>query len=76
MNQDLLALIARVRAAEGPEDLTALKELGESLLRKEKRYAILTLLAIHDEFGDKELLGSLKELVVGLETELRERRMP
>ncbi len=62
MNYDLITLVRKLRDVESPEQLNDLKEFGNSLLRKEKNYAILTLMAVAEEFGDEEVLASVEKL--------------
>lgn len=38
------------------------KEMGDSFLRKQKRMALLTLMAISEELGKEEILKSIKDL--------------
>lgn len=73
MNKDLLLLIKRIREAGDLKDLGRLKDLSESVLRNQKRDAILTLFAIAEELGEDEILGSLDELTHYLETMLKNR---
>jgi len=67
MNEDLLTLVKKLRQVDDMESLAELKELGDTFLRKEKRHALLTLLAISEEIGTEEMLSSLKDLTALLE---------
>lgn len=67
MNEDLLALVKKLRQVDDLESLAEVKELGESFLRKEKRQALLTLLAISEEMGKEEILASVQDLTAFLE---------
>ena len=62
MNKDLLLLIKHIRQANDVEDLKHLKSLSDTVLRGQKRDAILTLLAISEELGKDEIIVSLEDL--------------
>nr|VFK22955.1 MAG: hypothetical protein BECKLPF1236B_GA0070989_13346 [Candidatus Kentron sp. LPFa] len=51
-----------VKSVDGLDDLNDLKELGDSILRKEKRRALLTLLAIAEEIDNEEIMESIEKL--------------
>jgi hypothetical protein len=53
MNYDLLSFASKVRKVENMEQLEDLKELAESLIRREKNYALLTLMTVAEELGEK-----------------------
>lgn len=76
MNDDLLVLINKLRAARNMDEVEEVKELGESFLRRQKRAALLTLLAISEETGDNKILESIAEMASYLEKakEVREKR--
>lgn len=62
MNYDLITLVSKLRSVENPEQLAEVKALGETMLRREKNYALLTLMAVAEECGDAEILGSVDKL--------------
>lgn len=62
MDKDLLLLIKNIRQSNDLEDLERLKELSETVLRGQKREAILAILAIAEELGKEEIVLSLQEL--------------
>lgn len=62
MNYDLISLVSKLRSVETVEELAEVKALGESLMRKEKNYAILTLMAVADELGEEEIISSVEKL--------------
>nr|VFJ69805.1 MAG: hypothetical protein BECKFW1821C_GA0114237_10208 [Candidatus Kentron sp. FW] len=62
MNDDLLILLNRLKSVENLDDLNDVKELGDSILRKEKRRALLTLLAIAEEIDNEEIMESIEKL--------------
>nr|VFJ61138.1 MAG: hypothetical protein BECKFW1821A_GA0114235_111115 [Candidatus Kentron sp. FW] len=62
MNDDLLILLNRLKSVESLDDLNDVKELGDSILRKEKRKALLTLLAIAEEIDNEEIMESIEKL--------------
>nr|VFJ48371.1 MAG: hypothetical protein BECKDK2373B_GA0170837_102029 [Candidatus Kentron sp. DK] len=62
MNDDLLILLNRLKSVESLDDLNDVKELGNSILRKEKRRALLTLLAIAEEIDNEEIMESIEKL--------------
>ena len=62
MDDDSLALIKKIKAINSLEELEEAKELGDSFLRKQKRMALLTLLAISEELGKEEILESIRDL--------------
>nr|VFK30659.1 MAG: hypothetical protein BECKMB1821G_GA0114241_10694 [Candidatus Kentron sp. MB]VFK34239.1 MAG: hypothetical protein BECKMB1821I_GA0114274_10664 [Candidatus Kentron sp. MB]VFK76602.1 MAG: hypothetical protein BECKMB1821H_GA0114242_10655 [Candidatus Kentron sp. MB] len=62
MNDDLLILLNRLKSVESLDDLSDVKELGNSILRKEKRRALLTLLAIAEEIDNEEIMESIEKL--------------
>ena len=49
MNHELLTLIRKLREVDTPDDIAAVRALGETYLRREKHEALLTLLAIYEE---------------------------
>ena len=68
MNEDLLALVKKIKDVKDLDELKEAQELGDSLLRKEKRNALLTLLAISEELGEEEIYKSIKDLSKHIET--------
>lgn len=62
MNYDLITLVSKLRHVESVEDLSSVKDLAESFMRKEKNNAILTLMAVAEELGEEEILDSVDEL--------------
>jgi len=62
MNDDLLILLNRLKSVDTLNDLNDVKELGDSILRKEKRRALLTLLAIAEEIDNEEIMESIEKL--------------
>lgn len=60
MDKDLLLLIKNIRQAESLEDLKQLKDLSGTVLRTQKREAIIALLAISEELGKEEIVVSLE----------------
>lgn len=71
MNYDLITLVAKLRTVDSLDQLNDVKALGESMMRKEKNYAILTLMAVAEELGDRELLDSVEKLKEYLKTILK-----
>ena len=62
MNYDLLILVSKLRQVENIEQLREVKDLAETFLRREKNYALLTLLAVSEEFGPDEITRTLDKL--------------
>jgi len=62
MNDDLLILLNRLKSVDSLDDLNDVKELGDLILRKEKRKALLTLLAIAEEIDSEEIMESIEKL--------------
>ena len=62
MNYDLFVLASKLRKVENLEQLQEIKEFAESLMNREKNYAILTLLAVAEELGEEELIRTLDRL--------------
>ena len=58
MNYDLITLVAKLRTVNSPEQLEEVKALGESMVRREKNQAILTLMASGEELGEEEVLSA------------------
>ena len=71
MNYELVMLVSRLRKVERLEDLGEVKGLAESMMRKAKNEAILTLMTVAEELGDQEVLGSVDELKRYLKTVLK-----
>lgn len=71
MHDDWLSLAAKLRKVDSLDDLAEVKQWSEQFIRKEKRSALLTLLAIGEEFGDEEIFSSLKKLSTYLEETLK-----
>lgn len=67
MNYDLITLVSKLRSVETVEQLAEVKMMGETLMRREKNYAILTLMAVADELGEEEILSSVEKLRVYLD---------
>ena len=70
MNYDLITLVSKLRQVENLEQLKEVKELAESFLRREKNYALLTLMAV----GEEEIAEPLEKLhrhLRGLEDDLK-----
>ena len=67
MDEDLLVLIKSINSVESLDELREVKELGNTVLRKKKRQALLTLMSISEELGKEEILRSIRDLeeVVG-----------
>jgi len=57
-----LILLNRLKSVESLDDLNDVKKLGGSILRKEKRRALLTLLAIAEEIDNEEIMDSIEKL--------------
>nr|VFJ49560.1 MAG: hypothetical protein BECKFW1821A_GA0114235_102334 [Candidatus Kentron sp. FW] len=57
-----MILLNRLKSVESLDDLNDVKELGDSILRKEKRRALLTLLAIAEEIDNEEIMDSIEKL--------------
>ena len=55
VDYDLIMLVSKLRQVETLEQLKAVKELGETFMRKEKNYALLTLMALAEGMGEKEI---------------------
>nr|VFJ43864.1 MAG: hypothetical protein BECKFW1821A_GA0114235_100553 [Candidatus Kentron sp. FW] len=66
-----MILLNRLKSVESLDDLNDVKELGDSILRKEKRRALLTLLAIAEEIDNEEIMESIEKLS-GYEIEIRD----
>lgn len=62
MDRDLLLLIKNIRQSNDLDDLERLKDLSGTVLRSQKREAIISLLAISEELGKDEILVSLEDL--------------
>ena len=62
MNYDMIVLVNKLRQVENMEQLQEVKEFAETILRREKNYALLTLMAVADEFGETEITGTLEKL--------------
>ncbi|MBR7138967.1 MAG: hypothetical protein IKD44_05430 [Lentisphaeria bacterium] len=62
MNYDLVVLASKLRRVENPEQLRDVKELAETFLRREKNYALLTLMTVAEELGEKEITDTLDKL--------------
>lgn len=62
MDKDLLLLIKNIRQSNDLDDLERLKDLSGTVLRSQKREAIISLLAISEELGKDEILVSLEDL--------------
>ena len=62
MNYDLFILASKLRKVENLEQLKDLKEFAENLMHREKNYALLTLMAVADEFGENEIIDTLDRL--------------
>ena len=62
MNYDLITLVSRLRQVEDMEQLEEVKALAESFMRREKNYALLTLLAVGEELGEEEISGPLNRM--------------
>lgn len=71
MNYELVMLVSRLRKVERLEDLGEVKGLAESMMRKAKNEAILTLMTVAEELGDQEVLDSVDELKRYLKTVLK-----
>ncbi|MBO5791581.1 MAG: hypothetical protein J6S54_03825 [Lentisphaeria bacterium] len=69
MNYDLVVLVSKLRHVENLEQLQEVKELADTFLRREKNYALLTLMAVAEELGEKEIsetLDKLRNLLKGM----------
>ena len=62
MNYDLVVLVSKLRQVKDLEQLQAVKDLAETFLRREKNYALLTLMAVANELGEEEITGTLDKL--------------
>lgn len=62
MDYDMITLVSKLRNVKSMEELSEVRELGESFVRKQKNYAILTLMAVAEELGDAEILNSVDNL--------------
>ena len=71
MNYDLFVLASKLRKVENLDQLDDLKEFAESLMNREKNYAILTLMAVAEELGGEELIGTLDRLRTHMDNMLR-----
>ena len=71
MNYDLFALASKVRKVENVEQLEDLKSFAESLMLREKNYALLTLMAVAEEMGEDEIIDTLDRLRVHVSTVLK-----
>jgi len=71
MNYDLITLVSKLRGVKTLEELEAVKEMGECFMRKEKNYALLTLMAVAEELGDREILDSVEKMRDYLEAVLK-----
>lgn len=67
MNYDLLSFASKVRKVENMEQLKELKEQAEALIRREKNFALLTLMTVAEELGESEVTDSLERLRLLLE---------
>ena len=67
MDKDLLLLIKNIRQAKDLDDLERLQDLSGTVLRSQKREAIISLLAISEELG-KDEIPSLKMQVLDCQT--------
>ena len=72
MNYDLITLVSKLRNVKTMEELEAIKELGEGFMRKEKNYALLTLMAVAEELGTQEVLDSVEKMRDYLKTILNQ----
>ncbi|MBO5762155.1 MAG: hypothetical protein J6S53_11525 [Lentisphaeria bacterium] len=71
MDYDMITLVSKLRNVKSMEELDEVKELGESFIRKQKNYAILTLMAVAEELGDAEILNSVDKLKIYLNSILK-----
>ena len=74
MNYDLITLVSKLRQVETLEQLKEVKELAESFMRREKNFALLTLMAVGEELGEEEIAEPLEKLhrhLRGLEDDLK-----
>ena len=62
MNYDLVVLVSKLRQVKNLEQLEEVKELAETFMRREKNYALLTLMAVAEELGEKEITDTLDKL--------------
>ena len=62
MNYDLVVLVSKLRQVKDLEQLQEVKDLAETFLRREKNYALLTLMAVANELGEEEITGTLDKL--------------
>ena len=62
MNYDMIVLVSKLRQVENMEQLQDVKDFAETVLRREKNYALLTLMAVADEFGESEITETLDKL--------------
>lgn len=62
MDYDMITLVSKLRNVKNMEELSEVKELGESFVRKQKNYAILTLMAVAEEMGNDEILDSIDKM--------------
>nr|VFJ63337.1 MAG: hypothetical protein BECKFW1821B_GA0114236_10822 [Candidatus Kentron sp. FW] len=70
-----MILLNRLKSVESLDDLNDVKDLGDSILWKEKRRALLTLLAIAEEIDNEEIMESIEKLS-GYEIEIRDHYFP
>ena len=75
MNYDLIMLAGKLRQVEKLDQLQEVKDLAETLMRREKNYALLTLMAVAEEFGEKEITETLDKLRISCYHYLREKAM-
>ena len=62
MNNDLIIILKELKKVKRTGEIERVISLTESLLRKEKREAILLLLGIAEEFGHEEIITSYLEI--------------
>lgn len=62
MNYDLITLVSKLRQVETLEQLKEVRELAESFMRREKNFALLTLMAVGEELGEEEIAEPLEKL--------------
>lgn len=74
MDYDMITLVSKLRNVKSMEELDEVKELGESFIRKQKNYAILTLMAVAEELGDAEILNSVDKLKIYLNSILKKEK--
>ena len=71
MNYDLFVLASKLRRVENLEQLRDVKEFAESLMNREKNYAVLTLMAVAEELGEEELVETLDRLRTHMDNMLK-----